>query len=189
MWGDDNCRLSKVNSNVLKSVWRKYACKIWNMREAATLPTSEQEPIREVPMKHDRTNAKESLINGCFEAQHAVLHGQQRQPIDQDPEYASLDVSQDDRARLNKYNGAGSEFVPIHPLMLLSARSIASLISAKPRLSLSRPFSSNASRQLQLAFDLHEPPKDHSFSSSPSSPIVFVHGLFGSKKNNRSMSK
>ena len=46
---------------------------------------------------------------------------------------------------------------------------------------------------IKIAYDLHEPP------SKPESglqglrenapPILFLHGLFGSKKNNRSMSK
>lgn len=39
---------------------------------------------------------------------------------------------------------------------------------------------------IKLAHDLHEPPKD---SPVKNAPIVFIHGLFGSKKNNRSMSK
>ena len=50
-----------------------------------------------------------------------------------------------------------------------------------------RNFSSSAAvRKLQLAYDLHEPPKDAVVEHGP---IVFMHGLFGSKKNNRSMSK
>ena len=38
---------------------------------------------------------------------------------------------------------------------------------------------------LPLAFKLHEPPT----SKSHGAPIVFMHGLFGSKQNNRSISK
>jgi len=51
------------------------------------------------------------------------------------------------------------------------------------------------SNGIKLAYDLHEPPTTSSSSSSSSSsknnapPIIFIHGLFGSKKNNRSMSK
>jgi hypothetical protein len=41
-----------------------------------------------------------------------------------------------------------------------------------------------SSSKLSLAYDLHEP-KD----ASSSAPIIFMHGLFGSKKNNRSISK
>jgi pimeloyl-ACP methyl ester carboxylesterase len=38
---------------------------------------------------------------------------------------------------------------------------------------------------LKLAFDLYEAEKPESNKD----PIVFIHGLFGSRKNNRSMSK
>lgn len=51
----------------------------------------------------------------------------------------------------------------------------------------SRPFSTTElSNGIKIAYDLHEPPKE---STSKNAPIVFMHGLFGSKKNNRSMSK
>jgi len=60
---------------------------------------------------------------------------------------------------------------------------------------LHRAFSTTElSNGIRLAYDLHEPPTD-SESGRPStaankvSPIIFIHGLFGSKKNNRSMSK
>ncbi|KAI1662975.1 alpha/beta-hydrolase [Daldinia decipiens] len=54
---------------------------------------------------------------------------------------------------------------------------------------ISRPYSSSsaAHHTVPLAFDHHEPPKgghDHK-----DSPIIFMHGLFGSKKNNRSVSR
>ena len=42
--------------------------------------------------------------------------------------------------------------------------------------------------RLTLAYSLHEPPKQ-SQDNPAGNPIVFMHGLFGSKKNNRSMSK
>ncbi|KAL2019974.1 hypothetical protein VTK56DRAFT_8974 [Thermocarpiscus australiensis] len=38
-----------------------------------------------------------------------------------------------------------------------------------------------------LAYDLHEPAKP--VADRQTSPIIFMHGLFGSKKNNRTMSK
>lgn len=41
--------------------------------------------------------------------------------------------------------------------------------------------------RLKLAYDLHEPPKPQ--TSEKNAPILFLHGLFGSKKNNRAMSK
>jgi hypothetical protein len=40
---------------------------------------------------------------------------------------------------------------------------------------------------LSLAYDLHEPPKP--VADKQTSPIIFMHGLFGSKKNNRTISK
>ncbi|KAK4569931.1 hypothetical protein LTR86_002901 [Recurvomyces mirabilis] len=52
-----------------------------------------------------------------------------------------------------------------------------------------RPFSSTQlPNGITIAYDLHEPPKD-SDTSRNAPPIIFMHGLFGSKKNNRSMSK
>lgn len=50
-----------------------------------------------------------------------------------------------------------------------------------------RSFSSTATaRKLQLAYD-HYPASES--TATKNAPIVFIHGLFGSKKNNRSMSK
>lgn len=40
---------------------------------------------------------------------------------------------------------------------------------------------------ITVAYDLHEPPYGKSSRNAP--PIIFLHGLFGSKMNNRSMSK
>ncbi|KAF2763614.1 alpha/beta-hydrolase [Teratosphaeria nubilosa] len=40
---------------------------------------------------------------------------------------------------------------------------------------------------ISLAYDLHSPPHGKPLNNAP--PIIFIHGLFGSKKNNRSMSK
>ena len=49
------------------------------------------------------------------------------------------------------------------------------------------------SNGITLAYDLHEPPsKANDAAQTPrknAPPILFLHGLFGSKKNNRSMSK
>jgi hypothetical protein len=44
-----------------------------------------------------------------------------------------------------------------------------------------------SSAPVPLAYDLHEPPKPA--ADQKTSPILFMHGLFGSKKNNRSISK
>jgi hypothetical protein len=40
--------------------------------------------------------------------------------------------------------------------------------------------------RVSLAYDLHEPANP---SSNAPGAIIFMHGLFGSKKNNRSISK
>ena len=45
-------------------------------------------------------------------------------------------------------------------------------------------------RRVSLAYDLHEPPMANTGAETvKKGPIVFMHGLFGSKRNNRSMSK
>ena len=50
-------------------------------------------------------------------------------------------------------------------------------------------YSSSASddRPVELVYDLHRPAKP--IADDKTKPILFLHGLFGSKKNNRSMSK
>ncbi|OQO03541.1 hypothetical protein B0A48_10205 [Cryoendolithus antarcticus] len=67
------------------------------------------------------------------------------------------------------------------------------LLGAQPRLQ--QPFRQYARRAyataklsngVKIAYDIHEAPKD---ASPRNAPVVFLHGLFGSKKNNRSMSK
>ena len=46
------------------------------------------------------------------------------------------------------------------------------------------------SNGIRLAYDLHEPPNDGEHSSNDDgAAILFIHGLFGSKANNRGMSK
>lgn len=40
-------------------------------------------------------------------------------------------------------------------------------------------------RQLSLAYTLHEPAK----AEAGRAPLIILHGLFGSKQNNRSVSK
>lgn len=48
-------------------------------------------------------------------------------------------------------------------------------------------FSRITKRHLSLAYTLHKPPKaDHEGAHAP---ILILHGLFGSKQNNRSISK
>jgi pimeloyl-ACP methyl ester carboxylesterase len=51
-----------------------------------------------------------------------------------------------------------------------------------------RGFATDAASRVTLAFDHHEPPAD-GLRGPQDSPILFLHGLFGSKKNNRSVSK
>lgn len=48
---------------------------------------------------------------------------------------------------------------------------------------------SGAITTVPLVYDLHEPAKPVSDSPNRASPILFLHGLFGSKKNNRSISR
>ncbi|KAK1835838.1 Alpha/Beta hydrolase protein [Podospora conica] len=63
------------------------------------------------------------------------------------------------------------------------------LISRRARIS--RSFSTSPSRLLptvSLAYDLHEPPTP-TVPDNKTSPLIVMHGLFGSKKNNRSISK
>ncbi|KAI4865366.1 alpha/beta-hydrolase [Hypoxylon rubiginosum] len=56
---------------------------------------------------------------------------------------------------------------------------------------ISRQYSSSSSStsnpRVPLAFDHHEPPKGGRHRQD--APIIFMHGLFGSKKNNRSVSR
>lgn len=47
--------------------------------------------------------------------------------------------------------------------------------------------SARSPNRVPLAFDHHEPPRP--VADAKTSPILFLHGLFGSKKNNRSISK
>jgi hypothetical protein len=47
---------------------------------------------------------------------------------------------------------------------------------------------SSAMETVPLVYDLHEPAKP-TVPDEKTSPILFMHGLFGSKKNNRSISK
>ncbi|KAF1985958.1 alpha/beta-hydrolase [Aulographum hederae CBS 113979] len=47
-------------------------------------------------------------------------------------------------------------------------------------------------KRVRLTYDLHSPPpaaKEKVEKEGNDAPIIFIHGLFGSKKNNRSMSK
>jgi len=51
-----------------------------------------------------------------------------------------------------------------------------------------RFYSSLSLQTVPLVYDLHEPPKP-TVPNNKTSPIIVMHGLFGSKKNNRSLSK
>ncbi|KAI1736172.1 alpha beta hydrolase fold family [Xylaria scruposa] len=62
--------------------------------------------------------------------------------------------------------------------------------SSRPLQSLSRAYSSPSSTtggRVPLVFDHHAPPASDRHRQDK--PIIFMHGLFGSKKNNRSVSK
>ncbi|CRK48342.1 hypothetical protein BN1723_007984 [Verticillium longisporum] len=51
-----------------------------------------------------------------------------------------------------------------------------------------RSVSTSTKAPLKLVYDLYEPPTSRA-QGHDSHPIIFLHGLFGSKKNNRSISK
>ncbi|KAI0540943.1 alpha beta hydrolase fold family [Xylaria digitata] len=70
-------------------------------------------------------------------------------------------------------------------LRILGSSPRASSLAASIR-SLSRAYSTAGGR-VQLVFDHHAPPKSDRHRQD--APIIFIHGLFGSKKNNRSVSK
>lgn len=51
-----------------------------------------------------------------------------------------------------------------------------------------RTYVSATGGRVELAFDHHAPPREGPHGPQDA-PIIFMHGLFGSKKNNRSVSK
>jgi pimeloyl-ACP methyl ester carboxylesterase len=54
-------------------------------------------------------------------------------------------------------------------------------------LNVCRPFSTTElGSGVKIAYDFYEPAKE---ATAKDAPIVFIHGLFGSKRNNGSMSK
>jgi hypothetical protein len=71
-----------------------------------------------------------------------------------------------------------------HPKML-ATRTFAQSRQAFRPLSIRAFSSSPINAKLKLAYDFYEAEKP----DTKKDPIVFIHGLFGSKKNNRSMSK
>ncbi|ORY72041.1 Alpha/Beta hydrolase protein [Pseudomassariella vexata] len=78
----------------------------------------------------------------------------------------------------------------MNPLSCAAAARLSLLRRAAPQRLPQRqtacPYSSSSSR-VPLAFEHHKPPKDGRHHQD--APIIFMHGLFGSKKNNRSVSK
>jgi pimeloyl-ACP methyl ester carboxylesterase len=55
------------------------------------------------------------------------------------------------------------------------------------KLNVCRPFSTTElDSGVKIAYDFYEPAKE---ATAKDAPIVFIHGLFGSKRNNGSMSK
>lgn len=78
---------------------------------------------------------------------------------------------------------------------MFARKAIPRLAQIPARISISyREYSTTElSNGITLAYDVHEPtPSAGSGLSSlreNAPPILFIHGLFGSKKNNRSMSK
>ncbi|KAK0663993.1 Alpha/Beta hydrolase protein [Cercophora samala] len=76
-------------------------------------------------------------------------------------------------------------------MISLSPRATALRLVAKRTFtpSLSQPILRMRYSTVPLAYDLHEPAKPSVDNPNKNSPIVFMHGLFGSKKNNRTISK
>ncbi|KAH0018522.1 hypothetical protein KCU60_g17707, partial [Aureobasidium melanogenum] len=68
---------------------------------------------------------------------------------------------------------------------MLATRTFARSRQAFQALSIRAFSSTSINAKLKLAYDFYEAEKPE----SKKDPIVFIHGLFGSKKNNRSMSK
>jgi hypothetical protein len=77
--------------------------------------------------------------------------------------------------------------LPVRPQVLAAAAAAAAARCSATRSAACRFYSSASDVVSPLAFDLHEPAKPK--FDSKTSPILFLHGLFGSKKNNRAMSK
>lgn len=73
----------------------------------------------------------------------------------------------------------------VRPLLAAAPWSSSSNSSTTAHLS----SSSRAVSTVSLVYDLHEPAKPVSEDPNRQSPILFMHGLFGSKKNNRSISR
>ncbi|KAH6658388.1 prolyl oligopeptidase-like protein [Truncatella angustata] len=68
-------------------------------------------------------------------------------------------------------------------------RTLRKQLSSARAASASYSTATSSSRTVPLAFDHHVPPAGKETHSPTSSPILFMHGLFGSRKNNRSVSK
>ncbi|KAK4171696.1 Alpha/Beta hydrolase protein [Triangularia setosa] len=75
-------------------------------------------------------------------------------------------------------------------MILITPRATALRLVARRTLtpSSSQPMKMRYST-VPLAYDLHEPARPSVDNPNKNSPIVFIHGLFGSKKNNRTISK
>lgn len=76
-------------------------------------------------------------------------------------------------------------YVTSKHLKMLATRTLARSRQAFQSLNIRAFSSSPINAKLKLAYDFYEVEKPE----SKKDPIVFIHGLFGSKKNNRSMSK
>ncbi|KAI1863724.1 hypothetical protein JX265_003860 [Neoarthrinium moseri] len=75
----------------------------------------------------------------------------------------------------------------VRPRALHLLRAVRQAPAAAPRTHAARCYSSGA--RVDLTFDHHEPPAGREAAAPTESPILFMHGLFGSRKNNRSVSR
>jgi hypothetical protein len=69
-----------------------------------------------------------------------------------------------------------------------SLRRVPSIAWPIPKPGFRRSYSS-VIETVPLAFTRHDPPANSAKSISSLGPLVILHGLFGSKQNNRSISK
>ncbi|KFZ06979.1 hypothetical protein V501_06883 [Pseudogymnoascus sp. VKM F-4519 (FW-2642)] len=94
-------------------------------------------------------------------------------------------MSRDDGKYLDHVEKKGAEKAreSAEETMALTVSPVYPTLASLAVVALRRPYSS--ATVSPLSFDLHEAPR----GEEKGTPIIFMHGLFGSKKNNRTMSK
>ena len=77
--------------------------------------------------------------------------------------------------------------IVLRPATTAAMRLACARVSVTPPTSATRLFATRFVSTVPLAYDLHEPAKP--VADNKTNPIIIMHGLFGSKKNNRTISK